>query len=69
MSENKRDKFLRLRNKRVHNAAEALRKIGNLANKNSYSYNPEDVQYIYETLNEVITDVNEKFQPKKVEEI
>lgn len=61
MSE-KREKFLKTRNRRVKETANALRKLGKLANKDNYDYEPEDVQYIYDTLNEVITDVNEKFK-------
>lgn len=42
----KRDKFVQLAEKRVIRTIRELRLIGNLANKNNYSYTEQDAQKI-----------------------
>ena len=42
----KRDKFVQLAEKRVIRTLRELRLIGNLANKNNYSYTEQDAQKI-----------------------
>lgn len=63
--ESKRDKFKRLAGKRVNKVIEALRIFGNLSNRAIYDYTEEDVDEIFGQLNEVITEVNDKFHGKK----
>lgn len=46
----KRERFVKLAEKRVIRAIKDLRLIGNLANKGNYSYSEQDAQKILATL-------------------
>ena len=47
----KRDKFVRLAERRTKNAIKAIRVIAKLGNKNAYDYDDSDVRKIATTLN------------------
>ncbi len=48
--ETSRQRFVRLANKRVANAMDAIRLIGNLSNRSSYDYSEQDVEKIFQAL-------------------
>lgn len=60
MSE-KREKFVMLAEKRVTRTIKDLRLIGNLSNKNNYSYNDSDIQKIISTLDQEVKYLKAKF--------
>ena len=62
MSEIKREKFVRLAERRTTEALNAVRKIGNLSNKRMYDYQSEDIKKICKALREAISEVEGKFQ-------
>jgi hypothetical protein len=57
----KRDKFVTLAEKRVNRAIKDLRLIGNLSNKNNYSYTASDIQKILLTLDQEVKNLRSKF--------
>ena len=60
----KRDNFVRLAESRVTRAIDALRVIGNLANRSNYEYNEEDVKRIINTLNSELLALKAQFKLK-----
>lgn len=50
MSDQKRDKFIRLAENRVNSAIKTIRLIGNLSNRGNYSYSSKDVEKIFRAL-------------------
>lgn len=71
MEENKREEdrknFVRLGNKRVNNALKYIRLVGNLSNTSNYAYKEEDVQKIFVTLENAVTECRKRFDNKKKE--
>ena len=61
-TDKKRKKFVELAEKRVNNAMKNISLIGNLANKNNYKYDDEDVKKIFKALSDEIKDVENRFQ-------
>jgi len=57
----KRAKFVELAQKRVNKAINTLRLIGNLSNRNNYSYNAEDVSRIFAALEAEMKRVRTRF--------
>ena len=57
----KRDKFVILAEKRVNRAIKDLRLIGNLSNKNNYSYSDSDIQKILVALDQEVKNLKAKF--------
>ncbi len=57
----KRDKFVILAEKRVNRAIKDLRLIGNLSNKNNYSYSDSDIQKILVVLDQEVKNLKAKF--------
>lgn len=57
----KRDKFVTLAEKRVNRAIKDLRLIGNLSNKNNYSYSDSDIQKILVALDQEVKNLKAKF--------
>ena len=60
MSKN-RERFVRLAESRVTKAIKALRLVGNLSNKNNYSYTAEDAQKITSALERELRDLRRRF--------
>ena len=67
-SQQKRDKFVDLAEKRVTNALKSISLIGNLANKNNYKYDDNDIKKILKVLNEETNFLKIRFQSGKEEE-
>ena len=57
----KRDKFVSLAEKRVIRAIKDIRLIGNLSNKNNYSYEEKDVNKIIYALEQEVKTLKIKF--------
>jgi hypothetical protein len=58
----KRERFARLAEARVQKASDALRLVGNLANKANYSYDEEDAKQILDFLNSEVKKLQELFR-------
>lgn len=58
----KRLKFVELGEKRVVNTIKAIRLIGNLSNKNNYSYSKKDAEKIVRALEEELKLLKRRFQ-------
>ncbi len=58
----KRDSFKRLAERRTEAILEKLRVLGNLANRSVYDYSDEDVQKIFEALEQELRVVRGKFR-------
>lgn len=57
----KRDKFVSLAEKRVNRAIKDLRLIGNLSNRNNYSYTDSDIQKIFVALDQEVKNLKARF--------
>ncbi|WP_176503700.1 hypothetical protein [Cobetia sp. 5-11-6-3] len=69
MSEDKaRDRFVRLAESRVSKALKDIKLIGNLSNRNHYTYTEEDVKKINQALKRAVDDVRSRFDNKGDEE-
>lgn len=62
--ETKADAFKRLANSRVNAALDRIRLIGNLSNRSSYDYGPEQIDKITLTLHTAVDDMLSKFKGK-----
>lgn len=58
----KREKFVLLAEKRVNNAINAIRVVGNLSNSNLYEYSEKDVAKIIHALKSELDNVHAKFK-------
>lgn len=65
MSE-KREKFVSLAEKRVTRTIKDIRLIGNLSNKNNYSYAEKDVRKIISVLEDEIKTLKARFAADEV---
>jgi hypothetical protein len=61
-NETKHEKFQRLATPRINKVLTSLRILGNLSNRAQYDYTAEDVDKMFDALNEVITTVNAKYR-------
>jgi hypothetical protein len=57
----KRERFVALAEKRVMRAIKDLRLVGNLANRNNYSYSDQDVQKILAVLDQEMKLLKNRF--------
>lgn len=57
----KRDKFVGLAEARVTRTIKDIRLIGNLSNKNSYTYASKDIKLIFRTLQKEIDAAKARF--------
>ncbi|MES0871282.1 hypothetical protein [Pseudovibrio sp. SCP19] len=64
----KRQKFEELAEKRVNKAIKDLRLIGNLSNKNNYSFDDGDVRKILKALDEEMKALKGRFAQKRSSE-
>ena len=60
--ESRRDRFVRLANKRVNKALKAMRLIGNLSNRSSYEYTDADINKIIRTLDAELKELRLRFE-------
>lgn len=57
----KREKFVRLAEQRVNRALNDIRLIGNLSNRNAYSFVDEDVKKIFKALQRELDQARARF--------
>lgn len=60
--ESKEEAFLRMAEPRVTKALDAIRLVGNLANRSSYEFQPEDIEAISATLRKALADMESRFR-------
>ena len=58
---NKSDKFIELANKRVNKTLKDIQLVGNLANKQNYEYNEQQVKQILKALQHELDNVKNCF--------
>ena len=59
--ESKRDRFVRLAEKRTENVLNGIRLLSNLANTSNYDYTEADVNKIVKALKSAISDLEHTF--------
>jgi hypothetical protein len=59
--ETKAQKFQRLANLRTNIILDDLRKIGSLSNKYHYEYSEEEINRIFDTIENAVTDAKSRF--------
>lgn len=64
MVDDKKERFVRIAERRTNNILEQLRLLGNCSNKNNYSYTEEDVKKIFSVIETEIKEVKMKFNSK-----
>lgn len=64
MVDDKKDRFVRIAERRTNNILEQLRLLGNCSNKNNYSYTEEDVKKIFSVIETELKEVKMKFNSK-----
>ncbi len=57
----KHEKFRELAEKRTNKALDAIRLIGNLSNKTTYAYEPEETKKIIKALRDAVSEVESRF--------
>ncbi|MEN5300693.1 hypothetical protein [Pseudomonas sp. TWI628] len=57
----KREKFIRLAEQRVNRSLNDLRLIGNLSNRNAYTFTDDDVKKIFKTLQKELDQAKARF--------
>ena len=62
------ERFKRVAEKRTTVILEQLRRLGNCANRQSYSYTEEDVNKIFKTIDKRVKEARSKFDLPKKEE-
>ncbi len=61
----RRERFVRVAEKRTNRILNDLRLLGNTGNKTLYSYDEADVEKIFATIEKRITEVKTKFRSRK----
>lgn len=61
-AESKRDKFIRLAERRTSVALRSIKLIGNLSNKNNYDYMPADTKKIVAALSREVEEMRRRFE-------
>ena len=64
-SESPEERFKRLATLRTNAVMDKLRILGNLSNKQLYSYSEEDIDKVFSAINKQIKEVKAKFNPEK----
>jgi len=57
----RRDRFIKVGERRVNNALKSITLIGNLANKSNYEYSPNEVKKIEKALKTELDNTMDKF--------
>lgn len=62
--ESRKEKFVRLAEKRTQRAIDAVRLLGNLSNRSNYEFSDSDVKKIFRALDDELKLAREKFHQK-----
>jgi len=60
--ESKKERFIRIAERRVNNLLNNLDSLGKCANKKNYEYNDEDVRKIFKAIDNKINDIKELYK-------
>lgn len=60
--ESKKERFIRIVERRVNNLLNNLDSLGKCANKKNYEYNDEDVRIIFKAIDNKINDIKELYK-------
>ena len=63
--ETRKNRFNRIASKRTNEIIERLRILGNCSNRSTYEYTKEDVDKIFNTINQELKDTRAKFSSTK----
>lgn len=66
--ETKSELFIRLGQKRVEKILKSLRILGNCSNRSNYEYTQEQVEAMFETIQQALNNNEAKFTPSKTEQ-
>ena len=66
-NENSEERFKRIATVRTNAVLDKLRILGNLSNRQMYSYSEEDINKIFSAINKQIKEVRAKFNSQKQE--
>ena len=61
LMETKRERFIRLAEKRMDNILKGIDLMGNLSNSNNYEYTKEDLNKIVKTLKKAVSDLEHTY--------
>jgi hypothetical protein len=61
MARDKSDAFKRLAENRTNEALDAIRKIGNLSNRNNYSFSPDQISRIFTAIRTALDAAEQRF--------
>lgn len=64
-TDRKNENFLRLSKERVNKVIDAIERLENLSNKNQYSYTDEQVEKMFEAIEESLDSAKKSFKDKK----
>lgn len=64
-SENKHDRFLRIAKPRVKKVMKSLKVLGNCSNNSVYSYNQKEVDKMFDTIEQTLIQIKQKFSNTK----
>lgn len=66
-NETPEERFKRIATVRTNAVLDKLRILGNLSNRQAYSYSEEDINKIFSTINKQLKEVRVKFNSRKQE--
>ena len=67
-NDGKRERFVKLAERRVNNSIKTISLIGNLANKNNYKYDDADINKIISALKSEVAELEARFKTQRVAE-
>jgi hypothetical protein len=67
-SENSREKFVRLANKRTNKVLESLRVLGNLSSRKRYDYESSDVKKIFKAIDDELKRIKALFETTSLQD-
>ena len=68
INDGKRERFVKLAERRVNNSIKTISLIGNLANKNNYKYDDADINKIISALKSEVAELEARFKTQRVAE-
>ena len=63
MNSMKRDRFIRVHEKRLNNALKSIKLVGNCLDHTNYVYSLSEAQNIIETLRQAVSAIEERIHP------
>lgn len=66
-NESRNEKFCRIAENRTNNVLNALRLLGNCANRSNYDYTEQQVEQIFKAVDKAVSEMKSKYIMKKEE--